>query len=65
MFGRNVDFFAVFLIAVIMLGFSQAAAIKVPDLTNTIQFQRAINAKPNPCPIQREVLSRIDYFLNH
>ena len=64
MFGRNVDFFAIFLIAVVMLGFSQAASIKVPDLAETIQFQPAINASTDQCPIQREVLSRIAYILN-
>lgn len=62
MLSRNFDFIAVFFIAVIMLGFSQAAAIKVPDVADTIRFQSAINANTQSCPIQ--VLSRIANFLN-
>jgi len=64
MLRRNFDFFAIALIGVFMLGFSQAASVKVPDVIDTIHFQSAINEKTQACPIQREVLSRIAYLLN-
>ena len=64
MFRRNFDFFAVALIGVFMIGFSQAASVRVPDAIDTIHLQSAINEKTQSCAIQREVLSRIAYLLN-
>jgi len=63
MFRRNIDFLAVLLIAVLMLGFSKAAALRFPaDVLDSIQMQNAVSV--DSCPIQREVLSRIAYILN-
>ena len=60
MFGRNVDFLAVLLIAIAMLGFSKAASLRVPEVMDSIQLQDAVSV--DSCP--REVLSRIAYILN-
>ena len=63
MFRRNIDFLAVLLIAVLMLGFSKAASLRFPaDVMDSIQMQNAVSV--DSCPIQREVLSRIAYILN-
>jgi len=64
MLRRNLDFFAVFLIGVFMIGFSHAASWNVPDVVDTVRLQKAVNTRTNACPIQREVLSRIAYLLN-
>jgi hypothetical protein len=62
MFGRNVDFLAVFFIAVVMLGFSKMASLRLPS--DAIQFQNAVSANSCPLQIRDEVLSRIAYILN-
>jgi hypothetical protein len=62
MFRRNIDFLAVFFIAVVMLGFSKAASVRLPEVMDSIQMQNAVSV--DSCPIQREVLSRIAYILN-
>ncbi len=43
MFRRNIDFLAVFVIAVAMLGFSKAASLKLPDAMDAFQMQNAVN----------------------
>jgi len=59
----NIDFLAVFFIAVVMLGFSKMASLRFPaDVVDSIQMQNAVSV--DSCPIQREVLSRIAYILN-
>jgi len=62
MFRQHIDFFAVFFIAVVMIGFSQAASLRLPDAMDSVRLQNVTNA--GSCPIQREVLSRIAYFLD-
>jgi hypothetical protein len=59
----NIDFIAVFFIAVVMLGYSKMASMRFPaDMLDAIQMQNAVSV--DSCPIQREVLSRIAYILN-
>jgi hypothetical protein len=53
----NIDFLAVFFIAVVMLGFS-----KVPSLGPSFQLQNAVSV--DSCPIRDQVISRIAYILN-
>ena len=62
MFGRNIDFLAVFVIAVAMLGFSKAAALKLPEAMDSIQMQNAVSV--DSCPIRDKVLSRIAFILD-
>jgi hypothetical protein len=62
MLRRNIDFLAVLVIAVAMLGFSKAASLRFPDVMDSIQMQNAVSA--DSCPIRQEVLSRIAYILN-
>jgi len=56
----NIDFLAVFFIAVLMLGFS-----RMPSLRDSFQFQNAVSVDSS-CPLQirDEVISRIAYILN-
>jgi hypothetical protein len=58
MFRQHVDFFAVFFIAVALLAFSQLSSLRVPDLENSIQLQKAI-VNTQACPTAREVLARL------
>jgi hypothetical protein len=59
----NIDFIAVFCIAVLMLGFSKMPSLRFPaDAIDAIQMQNAVSV--DSCPIQREVLSRIAYILD-
>jgi hypothetical protein len=53
----NIDFLAVFVIALVMLGFS-----KMPSLGHSFRFQNAVNV--DSCPVRNEVISRIAYILN-
>jgi hypothetical protein len=62
MFRRNIDFLAVLFIAVVMLGFSKASSLRLPEVMDSIQMQNAVSV--DSCPIRREVLSRIAYILN-
>jgi hypothetical protein len=57
MFGRNVDFFAVFFIALAMLGFAEVRSWHGFDGLDSIRFGDAINLQP--CPTSRQVLSVI------
>lgn len=56
----NIDFLAVFFIALVMLGLS-----KMPSVEHPIQFQNAVSVNSS-CPLQirDEVLTRIAYILN-
>lgn len=58
----NIDFLAVFFIAVVMLGFSKMASLRLPEVMDSIQMQNAVSV--DTCPIRDEVLSRIAYILN-
>ena len=58
----NIDFLAVFVIAVVMLGFSKMASLRVPDVLDSMQMQNAVSV--DSCPIRNEVLSRIAYILD-
>jgi len=63
MWRWNIDFLAVFFIAVVMFGFSKMAALRFPaDVLDSIQIQNAVSL--DSCPIRNEVLSRIAYILN-
>ena len=61
MFGRNIDFFAVTCIAVVMLAFSGLASLRVDRVVGPMQLQNAVSS--DSCPLTN-VLSRIDYILN-
>jgi hypothetical protein len=65
MSGRNIDFLAVCLIAIAMLGFSKAASLKLPTPMDSFQFESVGNVVDNvdACPLN-EALSRIAYILN-
>ncbi len=54
MLGRNVDFFAVLVIAVMMLGFAEVRNWHVPD---SIRIGNAIDVER--CPISQQVLSNL------
>jgi hypothetical protein len=58
----NIDFLAVFFIAVVMLGFSKMASLRLPEVMDSIQLQNAVSV--DTCPIRDEVISRIAYILN-
>jgi hypothetical protein len=60
MFRRNVDFIAVFVIAVAMLGFSRAASLRLPE-PDSIRFQNAVSS--DSCAFS-EAFSRIAYILD-
>ena len=62
MFGRNIDFLAVIFIAVVMLGFSKASSLKLPEAMDSIQMQNAVSV--DTCPIRDKVLSRIAFILD-
>ena len=59
---RHIDFIAVFFIAVVMAGFSQAASWKLPDAADSVRLQKAANVQS--CPISREVLASLADILN-
>jgi len=60
----NIDFLAVFFIAVVMLGFSKMASLRVPGALDSMQMQNAVSVDSCPLQIGNEVLSRIAYILN-
>jgi hypothetical protein len=64
MFRQHVDFVAVFFIAVALLAFSQLSSLRVPDLENSIQLQKAI-VNTQACPTAREVLAHFFNNLNN
>jgi hypothetical protein len=60
----NIDFLAVFFIAVVMLGFSKMASLRVPDALDSMQMQNAVSVDSCPIHIRNEILSRIAYILD-
>jgi hypothetical protein len=54
MLGRNVDFIAVFFIALAMLGFAEARSWHVPD---SIRIGNAIDVER--CPTSQQVLTNL------
>jgi hypothetical protein len=54
MLGRNVDFFAVLVIAIAMLGFAEVRNLRMPD---SIRIGNAIDVER--CPISQQVLSNL------
>jgi hypothetical protein len=60
--SRHIDFIAVLVIAVAMIGFTEASTIRLPERVDSVHLQNAINNES--CPISREVLSRLAYILN-
>ena len=61
----NIDFIAVFFIAVVMLGFSKMPSLRIPvDTMDAIQMQNAVSVDSCPLQIRNEVLSRIAHILN-
>jgi len=62
MIRRNIDFFAVFFIAIVMLGLSQAASLRLPDVVDSIRTQNAVSSS-DACPL-KEILSHLAYSLN-
>ena len=63
MFKHNIDFLAVGLIAVVMLGFSWASSLRIDHLAGPIQLQNVVNGD-RPCPFSQEMLSRIEYIVD-
>jgi hypothetical protein len=63
MFGRNIDFLAVGLIALVMLGFSSASSLRIDRVVGPIPIQLQSASNADSCPID-EVLSRISYILD-
>jgi len=57
MFGRNIDFFAVSVIALAMLGFTELRQLRLPEGLDSIRVGNAIQIER--CPISRQVLSNL------
>ena len=61
MFGRNIDFFAVFFIALAMLGFAEARTWRFQDALDSIRVENAIQVES--CPTTSQVLSNLAAIL--
>ena len=59
--SRNIDFLAVGLIAVVMLGFSWASSLRIDNVVSPIEIQNVVNG--DPCPLT-QALSRIEYIVD-
>ena len=57
MFRRNIDFFAVFFIALARLGFAEVQSWHVSDALDSIRFGDAIDVER--CPTSRQVWSNL------
>ena len=57
MFGRNIDFFAVFFIALAMLGFAEVRSWHLQEALDSIRIGNAIQVER--CPTSRQVLSSL------
>jgi hypothetical protein len=57
MFGRNIDFFAVFFIALAMLGFAAVRSWHLQEALDSIRIENAIQVER--CPTSRQVLSNL------
>ena len=64
MFRQHVDFIAVFFIAVALIAFSELSSLRVPDLGDSIQLQKAL-VNTQACPTAREVLAQVLNNLNN
>jgi hypothetical protein len=62
MFGRNIDFFAVSVIALVMLGFTVVRQWHLPPGLDSIRVENAIQIER--CPISRQVFSRLAAMLH-
>jgi hypothetical protein len=60
MFGKNVDFIAVFFISLVMLGFAQARSWNWPNALDSIRFHDAIEI--DRCPVTNQVLSSFSWI---
>jgi len=65
MLRQHIDFFAVCFIALVMIAFSQARNLTLPNL-QVVRANNVVVTTTNnePCPIAREVLANIESFLN-
>jgi len=54
---RNVDFFAVLMITLAMLGVSKLSSLQRPQALDTIRLENAIRIEH--CPLPGEILSRL------
>jgi hypothetical protein len=57
MFGRNIDFFAVFFIALAMLGFAEVRSWHFQEALDSIRVENAIQV--DRCSTSRQVLSTL------
>jgi hypothetical protein len=57
MFGRNIDFFAVFFIALAMLGFAELRSWHLAEALDSIRVENAIDIER--CPISQKVLTNL------
>ena len=62
MFRRHVDFFAVFVITLALLGVSELSAFRVP--LEPIRVEN-ISAQIRACQISNQIASRVAYLLLH
>jgi hypothetical protein len=62
MSGRNVDFFAVLMISLALIGFSKVSSIwQLPDALDSIRIENAIHTES--CPFTGEIVSRLSRIL--
>ena len=61
MFRRNIDFLAVLVIAVAMMGFSKARSLRVQEPGDFVRWENVSNV--DNCPLEH-AFSQIAYFLN-
>jgi hypothetical protein len=64
MMGRNIDFFAVFFIALAMLGFAEARSWHVPEALDSIRVENAIDVQQCPVTVTRRVLANLSSILH-
>ena len=57
MFGRNVDFFAVLVIALVMLGFAEVRSWNFQEALDSIRVENAIQI--DRCPLSQRVVSNL------
>jgi hypothetical protein len=62
MLGRNIDFFAVFFIALAMLGFTEMRSWHLREALDSIRVENAIQV--DRCPISEQVLSNLASILH-
>jgi hypothetical protein len=61
MFGRNVDFVAVMLITLVMLGLGWARSLRWNEALDSIRIVNAIRIER--CPLPRDILSNLSCIL--